>query len=104
MDLSIEFWFKTAGGKLQTLLSNGGGMFTTNDANRNGWNIEMNAQKRNLGKNDSFAFKAVQNNFADDRWHHFALVVNRLANTTAYIDGNQQKNHGKYKYMGLWCS
>lgn len=101
MDLSIEFWFKTSGGRLQTFLSNGSGRFISTDANRNGWNIEMNAQNEIWVKNDSFAFKAVQNNYADNIWHHFALVVNRLANTTAYIDGIQQKTVSSANFWGF---
>jgi len=101
MDLSIEFWFKTNGGQLQSMLSNGGGMYTINDANRNGWNIEMSANNEIWVKNDSFAFKAVQTNFADNKWHHFALVVNRLANTTAYIDGNQQRTTSSVNFWGF---
>lgn len=101
MDLSIEFWFKTLGGRLQTFLSNGGGMFTTNEANRNGWNIEMNAQNEIWVKNDSFAFRAVSSNFADNKWHHFALVVNRLANTTAFIDGAQQRTISSSNFWGF---
>jgi len=101
MDLSIEFWFKTAGGKLQSLLSNGSGRFAFGDNNRNGWNIEMNAQNEIWVKNDSFAFKAVEANFADDSWHHFALVLNRLANATAYIDGQQQKSTTATNFWGF---
>jgi len=101
MDMSIEFWFKTVGGRLQTFLSNGSGRLVANDANRNGWNIEMNAQNEIWVKNDSFAFKAVQTNYADNKWHHFALVVNRLANTTAYIDGVQQKSTSSTNFWGF---
>jgi hypothetical protein len=101
MDLSIEFWFKTSGGRMQTFLSNGSGRFISTDVNRNGWNIEMNAQNEIWVKNDSFAFKAVQTNFADNKWHHFALVVNRLANTTSYIDGAQQKTISSADFWGF---
>lgn len=101
MDMSIEFWFKTTGGRLQTFLSNGSGRFISTDLNRNGWNIEMNAQNEIWVKNDSFAFKAVENNYADNKWHHFALVVNRLANTTAYIDGNQQRTVSSANFWGF---
>ena len=101
MDLTLEFWFKTAGGRLQSMLSNGGGRFTPNDVNRNGWNIEMNAQNEIWVKNDSFAFRAVDHDFADNNWHHFALVVNRLANSTAYIDGVQQNATASTNFHGF---
>lgn len=101
MDLSLEFWFKTSGGRLQTMLSNGSGRFGFRDVNRNGWNIEMNAQNEIWVKNDSVAFKAVDRDFADNNWHHFALVVNRLANTTAYIDGVQQNSIVSSNFYGF---
>lgn len=104
MDLSIEFWFKTTGGQLQSFLSNGSGRFANNDVNRNGWNIEMNVQNEIWVKNDSFAFKAVETDYADNEWHHFALVVNRLSNTTAYVDGNQQESVSSVSFFGFGAS
>jgi hypothetical protein len=101
MDLSLEFWFKTNGGQLQTFLSNGGAMFTPNDDNRNGWNIEMNAQNEIWVKNDSFAFEAVKTDFADNKWHQFALVVNRLTSATAFIDGVQQEVTSSSNFQGF---
>src|SRR5690606_29860200 len=83
MDLTLEFWFKTAGGSPMTFVSNGSGRFEPNDINRNGWSIELAADNSIHVKNDSVDFKAVTVDFADNQWHHFALVLNRLTNTTA---------------------
>ena len=101
MDLSVEFWFKTAGGSIMSMLSNGGGRFTPNGSNRNGWNIEMAADNTIHVKNDSTDFIAVSTSFADNNWHHFALVVNRAANATAYIDGIQQNTLSANNFYGF---
>ena len=101
MDLTIEFWFKTAGGSTMTMLSNGGGRFTPNGSNRNGWNIEMAADNTIHVKNDSTDFTAVSTDFADNNWHHFAIVVNRAANATAYIDGIQQNTLSADNFYGF---
>ncbi len=101
MDLTIEFWFKTAGGSAMTFLSNGSGRMEPNDVNRNGWSIELAADNTIHVKNDSTDFTAVSTNFADDNWHHFALVVNRLSNATAYIDGVQQNSLPASNFYGF---
>ncbi len=101
MDLTIEFWFKTSGGSPMTFLSNGSGRFTPNDINRNGWSIELAANNTIRIKNDSVDFEGVTTNFADNRWHHFALVVNRLANATVYVDGLQQNSISSDNFYGF---
>jgi hypothetical protein len=52
-------------------------------------------------KNDSTDFIAVSQDFADDNWHHFALVVDRIANATAYIDGVQQNTIQADNFYGF---
>jgi len=89
-DLTVEFWFKTAGGRDQTLFSNGSGMEDSADVNDEGWSIGMTAANKIVVWNNGQAFEAVSSNFADNNWHHFALVVNRLTNTTGFIDGIEQ--------------
>lgn len=101
MDLSIEFWFRTAGGSAMTFFSNGSGQFVTNDINSNGWSIELDAANTIRVKNNATDFEAVTANFADNNWHHFALVVNRLANTTAFIDGVQQNTVSSSVFNGF---
>ncbi|MEO1253375.1 MAG: LamG-like jellyroll fold domain-containing protein, partial [Bacteroidota bacterium] len=85
VDFTIEFWFKGNGGAIQTLLSNGKGDGT--DGNGTGWAIEADATGSILVRNNGILFEAVSNNYFDNDWHHFAMVVNRLNNTTAYVDG-----------------
>jgi hypothetical protein len=100
-DLSIEFWFKTQGGSQMTFLSNGSARFINFDHNVFGWSIEMDANNVIHVKNDSVDFIAVNTDYADNTWHHFALVLNRLTNTTAYIDGVQQNSVNSNQFSGF---
>ena len=101
MDMTIEFWFKTAGGRLQSMLSNGTGRMTTTDNNPNSWDIQMDASNRIHVFHDSIDFVAVSNDFADGQWHHFALVMNRSSSITAFIDGNQQNSMSAQNFNGF---
>lgn len=89
-NFSIEFWFKGDGTKQATLLSNGRG--DSQDANIEGWSINANASGLLEVRNNNKVFDASINNFFDNQWHHFALVVNRLTNTVCFVDGNQQNS------------
>jgi hypothetical protein len=100
-DFSVEFWFNTNGGKKMSLLSNGSGRFKANDINTTGWSIEMYADNSIHVLNDSVDFEAVSNDFADGQWHHFALVVNRLANATVYVNGQEQNAINSNLFTGF---
>lgn len=79
-----------------TLASNGRGDTVKNgqgewlDANRNGWAIRANAQGQIEVWNRGRRFLAVPENTFDGQWHHFAFVVNRRTNATAFVDGLQK--------------
>tara|TARA_B100001109_G_scaffold255893_1_gene262588 strand:- start:7710 stop:17348 length:9639 start_codon:yes stop_codon:yes gene_type:complete len=100
-DFTLEFWFKTNGGRRMSMLSNGSGQELSTDINTNGWNIEMDANNRIQLWNQGLNFEAVSADFADGNWHHFALVVNRLANVTAYVDGLQQNSMAASAFNGF---
>jgi hypothetical protein len=87
MDLTVEFWFKSPTGQNATFFSNGNG-----DAagNIDGWAIKSTNDNKIIARHNSTDYELVTNNFFDDNWHHFALVINRIGSATAYIDGNQQ--------------
>jgi hypothetical protein len=87
-NFSVEFWFKGNNTTQATLLSNGRG--DDQDLNINGWSVRANATGLLEVWNNNKLFKASDNNYFDNQWHHFALVVNRLTNTVCYVDGNQQ--------------
>jgi hypothetical protein len=102
MDMTVEFWFKTDGGSTpQSFLSNGSGMQIATDVNRNGWNFEMATDKKIMVYNNDNVLTLVDNDFADNEWHHFAFVLNRRANATAYIDGVQQRHHSSSIFKGF---
>jgi hypothetical protein len=89
-NFSIEFWFKGNGTSQATLLSNGRG--DDQDLNKNGWSVRANASGLLEVWNNNKVFNATANNYFDNQWHHFALVVNRLTNTVCFVDGNQQNS------------
>lgn len=101
MDMTIEFWFKTQGGKVQSMLSNGTGRMTNTDNNPNSWDIQMDASNRIHVYHDSIDFIAVSQDFADGLWHHFALVLDRATSLTAFVDGEQQNSISAQNFNGF---
>ncbi len=101
-DFTIEFWFKganTAGDV--ALFSNGRGDST--DVNIDiKWSIEKDANGKIIVKHRGLNFEAVSNNYFDNNWHHFALVMQRSTSITAFVDGNQQNttNTSDFKQFG----
>ena len=89
MDMTLEFWFNSSQSSAATLVSNGKGFQHTDSLTA--WNIHKDGSGKIHVKNKNFDWVAVDSNYFDGQWHHFALVLNRKANTTVYIDGNQQK-------------
>ena len=87
-NFTIEFWFKGAGGANQCLFSNGKGDGT--DSNPTGWSLTTDDKGKMIVASSGMSFKACDTSYFDNKWHHFALVVNRLANITAFFDGIRQ--------------
>ena len=104
MDFTLEFWFKTAGGKRMSLLSNGSGRMKPNDINENGWDVAILADNSIHIYHDSLDFLASTKNYADDNWHHFALVLNRRSNLTAFVDGVEQNTRSANDLNGFSAS
>ncbi|MEZ4885107.1 MAG: LamG domain-containing protein [Chitinophagales bacterium] len=86
-DLTIEFWFNSTNGNNINFLSNGKG---DGSDNLTSWSIGTDANGKIFVTNQDNSFEAVTDNFFDGQWHHFALVVNRLSDISAFIDGNLQ--------------
>lgn len=81
-DFTVEFWFKISGTSSLdslTLMSNG-------QSEGLDWEIFVNTHgQMELLHNGSFYMLSDQPLF-DEKWHHFALVVNRVGQTKAYVD------------------
>jgi hypothetical protein len=95
-DFSIEFWFKSMQGANVCFLSNGKGDAT--DDNPVGWTINTDSEGAIWIRNNGISFKAADAGTFDGKWHHFALVMNRIGNLTSYVDGEQQYNTSASKW------
>jgi hypothetical protein len=89
MDMTLEFWFNSNQSSSATLFSNGKGINHTDSITA--WSIQKDASGKIHVRNNNYDWIATDSNYFDGQWHHFALVLNRKANTTVYVDGNQQK-------------
>jgi hypothetical protein len=89
MDMTLEFWFNSNQSGSATLFSNGKGIGHSDSVTA--WSIQKDATGKIHVRNNNYDWIATDSNYFDGQWHHFALVLNRKANTTVYIDGNQQK-------------
>ncbi|MDL2245107.1 T9SS type A sorting domain-containing protein [Parabacteroides sp. OttesenSCG-928-J18] len=86
-DFSIEMWFKgsTANG---TLFSSGRG--DGND-NSTGGKLSIYFENGTLKMaSKGFVHDITSTNYLDNKWHHFALAVNRAGSANVYVDGELQ--------------
>ncbi len=98
-DITVEFWFRLASGGDYTLLSNGLG--DGSDTNEGGWAIRATADEKIMIYHNDQVFEAVSEDYFDDQWHHFAMVLNRIGNLTTFIDGRQQNITNASPYGGF---
>jgi hypothetical protein len=91
MDFTLEFWFKSNQAGVATLFSNGDGTGTGADS-LFAWNIQKDASGAIHVYHHGLNFVACSTNYFDNNWHHFALVLQRSANISCYIDGNLQNS------------
>lgn len=89
MDATIEFWFNSTQAVAATLFSSGKGDGLGLDS-LTGWEINKDASGYIHVLHNGNDFAATDSNYFDGSWHHFALVLNRSANLSVYIDGNLQ--------------
>ena len=100
-DFTIECWFKAdATSQNKTLFSNGKAELPV--SNSSAWEIGFNAQGHVEVWNNGIKFIATDKSYLDNDWHHLALVIRRKANTTLYIDSNEQNSMSSddWKYFG----
>ncbi|MGB1017673.1 MAG: LamG-like jellyroll fold domain-containing protein [Chitinophagales bacterium] len=91
MDFTLEFWFNSAQTDSATLFSNGTGTGLSSDSIFS-WNIAKDDAGMIHVYHNGLDFIATNNDYFDGEWHHFALVLNRQANLTSYIDGNLENS------------
>jgi hypothetical protein len=92
MDYTVEFWFR------DNNLTDTVSLFSNQKGNgKEGSNLlekALNIYATPDGKiwvaSKGSVFEAVTTNYFDNSWHHFALVVRRRGNVTAFIDGQPQ--------------
>ncbi|MFN6945811.1 MAG: LamG-like jellyroll fold domain-containing protein, partial [Cytophagaceae bacterium] len=109
MDFTLEFWFKSNQAGVATLFSNGRGDGLGADSLYS-WNIQKDASGLIHVYHKGYDFVATNTNYFDGNWHHFALVLQRTANLSCYVDGNLQNSvqalsfrqlGGPYMYLGV---
>ena len=99
-DFTIELWFKSdSRAKNTSLFSNGKADAPV--SNTTAWEIAFNSSGHLEFINNTKVFKASDKSYLDNQWHHLALVVRRLANTTLYIDGEAQNSISSDDWQGF---
>ena len=86
-DYTLMFWFKTDADGRGTLLSNGRGMKEDSGAEYQ-FNIGFEGEKL-MYRSNGFATE-VAGDWSDNKWHHYAMTVNRSRNeVNIYMDKEQ---------------
>ncbi|MCU0430763.1 MAG: T9SS type A sorting domain-containing protein [Cytophagaceae bacterium] len=91
MDFTLEFWFKSNQPGVATLFSNGKGDGVGADSLVS-WNIQKDASGKIHVFHKGYDFVAASTDYFDGNWHHFALIMQRSANLSCYVDGNLQNS------------
>lgn len=92
MDMTLEFWFKGAAGQSNVTLFSSGKGDGSDEYNLHNLSVSINSggKLEVLSNGQALVAEGEADNFMDDNWHHFALVLQRNANATLYIDGEQR--------------
>lgn len=99
MDFTLEFWFKGTDGAKVGLLGNGKGL--AGGGNPTGWCISTDINGAIQVLNEGLVFNAADAQYWDNQWHHFALVVSRIGNMHAYVDGQLQNSTTSSGWSGF---
>lgn len=65
------------------------------------WSINTDAAGNLQVNNNGKRIKTEGEDFFDDRWHHFALVVQRVGNTRIYLDGELKVSQPSTEWNGF---
>ncbi len=100
MDFTLELYFK---GEMQgntVLFSNGSGDGTDYTPPYNYiWLTGFNPSGELYVKNNGVYIVVPEEDFLDDKWHHLAIVCNRQANTSIFVDG-ELKSYEQSSLLG----
>ena len=91
MDFTLEFWFNATSAFSGTMFSNGNGNGLSPDS-LFAWEIRKGADNFIHVLHHGIDFTATDQNYFDGTWHHFALVLQRGASLSIYIDGELQNS------------
>lgn len=101
MDFTLEFYFKAESQTNTVLFSNGHDNITNQSPPyENVWVVGIDNEGKIYAKNNG-AVITVPGDYLDNKWHHFTLVLNRIANTSIYIDGALQSFAHSSAFGGL---
>ncbi len=101
MDMTMEFWFKGNKKPNQVLFSNGkGDQSDVTPSFNNIWSVGSDDLGKLYVSNNGTRLNVAKDVF-DNEWHHLAVVVNRVANTSVYIDGNVEAFQPSSNFGGL---
>ena len=87
MDYTLEFWFKSqAGSGVQTLVANGRGDGSDLGGSENKLFVGFDGNEL-VTRNNSYT-NTINEDFRDNKWHHYALTVSRsMGRANIYVDG-----------------
>ena len=81
-DFTVEFWIKpTLSSSKQTIVSNGGPAGID-------WNIYLSTTNQLVLDHNQNHYMLIDSTLEVNKWHHIAIVVNRIGKTTTYLNGN----------------
>lgn len=102
MDFTLEFWFKAPSQSNSVLFSNGkadgsepAGAF------EDIWIVGIDGSQQLYVANNGSTITLEGENYLDNQWHHLAVVMDRNANTSLYVDGNLKTYEHSSNYGGL---
>lgn len=100
MDFTLEFWFNSDQTDAASIFYVGTGTNVEGDS-LTSWTIQKTAANTIEITHNGRVFEAVSENYFDGQWHHFALVLQRTGDLSAYIDGNLKNSEQSKFYREL---
>lgn len=104
-DFTVAFWFRGINsGSISTLFSNGEGEASLENGklgNIDSWAIKAMPTGQLAVFNNGNIFYATNFDCLDDKWHHFALSVDRKGYTSSFLDGELTNQEFGIKWSGF---